>query len=377
MVRPSPRHRLAVATLLCAGCTPSPAPVDPTAGRHPVVVVLRGSAFNAPGSRDEASRAVAEATGLPVRVIEQEPAMERVTEPAAAGFDRAVARPARQDARDAGCRKKTRSIVTAVTERGAMIVRIRLDARTDTRQRARLDGTVERTTFPDKPSTARQRVQAADRRLGETGDAPPQLRDALARAFAAMPAPRPNRWDTVARTLVAGGCPVLGTAVADTFVDEANARSVRTAAIAALQSTRKARVASSAPPAGETASEVDRAPGTVRVTAVARDGEPTCAALCNLQMIQICNTDRALWDRNGSRWEETRCGTRRSERFLAKCYRMQRESDTYDRACVRPCEDAADGRSRLASMLRRAGCLRDSMEASRPENGTARVGVGG
>jgi hypothetical protein len=37
---------------------------------------------------------------------------------------------------------------------------------------------------------------------------------------------------------------------------------------------------------------------------------------------------------------------------------MQWLSGTYERACVKPCEEASDGRLRLEAMLRRAGCLR-------------------
>jgi hypothetical protein len=75
-------------------------------------------------------------------------------------------------------------------------------------------------------------------------------------------------------------------------------------------------------------------------------------------MIELCNNDRSLWNQNGFRWENTRCGQRRDEAFLATCYRMQWLSGTYERACVTPCEESDDGRTRLVTLLRRAGCMR-------------------
>jgi hypothetical protein len=75
-------------------------------------------------------------------------------------------------------------------------------------------------------------------------------------------------------------------------------------------------------------------------------------------MVELCNNDRALWTQHGSRYENTRCGLRRSEAFLEDCYRMQWLSGTYEQSCVRPCQENADGRSRLLAVLRRSGCLR-------------------
>jgi hypothetical protein len=368
------------------GCSRSPAPVDPTADRGPRVaaVILQGSAFDTTDARDEASRLVAESTGLPVRLIAHEPPMERVTQPAAARFDRSIATAARADARDVTCRQKGRAVVTAVAERAATIVRIRLDAKTKTRRASEsdraalarksgaagvftalglgvgdtvhettLDGFVERTTFPGPTATVRRRMHVIDRRLGAHDDAaPPRLRDALAPALAAMPPLRSNQWDVVARTLVTNGCPVLGTAVADAMLDDAGTkRRIRTAAVAALQPSTALHEEPS------TAAETDSSDGEPSPSeAQVETTEPSCAALCSLQMVQLCNNDRSLWSEHGSRWESTRCGTRRNETFLADCYRMQWLSGTYDRACIRPCEDSADGRSRLIAMLRRSGC---------------------
>ena len=60
----------------------------------------------------------------------------------------------------------------------------------------------------------------------------------------------------------------------------------------------------------------------------------------------------------GSRGDNTRCGVRRNEEFLAACYRMQWLSGTYEQSCVQPCESGEDGRVRLMAMLRRSGCIR-------------------
>jgi hypothetical protein len=397
-MRASRRHRLVLAALLGAGCATGKLAVDPAARQAlpAAVVVLQGSAFESAGARDEATRLVAEATGLPVRVIAQEPAMERVTQPAAARIDPAVATAAREDARDAACRKKARSIATAVAERGAIIVRVRLDARTtarpasdaerrelrersgaagvlsavgiavgDTVHQATFEGTIERTTFPGQTSTVRRKVHGVDRQLAGRGDAPSvRPGEALARALAALPAARPNRWDAVARTLVTRGCPVLATAVADVWLDGAERRRIRKAAIGALQPASAARDEPTAPVDPDTAAAGPDSPTALDAppAGTANPVEPTCAALCGLQMVQLCNNDRALWSRHGSRWEATRCGTRRDENFLTDCYRMQWLSGTYDRACIRPCEDAADGRARLVTVLRRAGCLRGRSE---------------
>ncbi|TMA60213.1 MAG: hypothetical protein E6J75_01580 [Deltaproteobacteria bacterium] len=76
-------------------------------------------------------------------------------------------------------------------------------------------------------------------------------------------------------------------------------------------------------------------------------------------MVELCNNDRALWIEHRVRWEATPCGTRRHDAFLEECYRQQWQSGTFDDACVAPCETTPEGRERLESILRRAGCLRD------------------
>ena len=78
-----------------------------------------------------------------------------------------------------------------------------------------------------------------------------------------------------------------------------------------------------------------------------------------MHMIELCNNDRALWIEHRARWEATPCGTRRHDASLEACYRQQWQSGTFDDACVAPCETTPEGRERLESILRRAGCLPD------------------
>jgi hypothetical protein len=91
-------------------------------------------------------------------------------------------------------------------------------------------------------------------------------------------------------------------------------------------------------------------------------------------MVELCNNDRTLWSQHGSRWESTRCGLRRSETFLEDCYRMQWLSGTYEQSCIRPCEESADGRTRLLAVLRRSGCLRRAETSSRVGGGNGTAG---
>ena len=373
------RSLLAGTVVVWVGCTPAPAPVDPSAAAPEppgVVVVVRGSAFAAPAARDEAASVAHEQTGRPVRTIGDEPPVDRVIQQSGTRTERTVARAARAEARNGGCQKKGRPFATALAERADTIVRVRLDAKTtarpatdaerkelaasrlagvlssvglgdDTVYETKLDGTVERTTFPGSPTTARQRVRWSGRRLGsKDAPPPPSVREAMTKALAAMPAPTPARWDQIARTLVSGGCPVLGAAVADTFLEDgAPKRRIRAAAVAALGPTPPGTT-----PGAETPAP-DPEPAPTEIVS-------SCSSLCTLHMVELCNNDRALWTQNGARWENTRCGVRRSEGFLENCYRMQWLSGTYEQSCIHPCERGDDGRARLLAMLRRAGCVR-------------------
>jgi hypothetical protein len=155
-----------------------------------------------------------------------------------------------------------------------------------------------------------------------------------------MPAVPAAKWESLARGFVTGGCPVLGATVGATFLDGAAERRIRTAAVAALGPTARPEptetVEATPTPAPEPAPEVATKPA---------DPTYSCATLCTMHMVELCNNDRALWTQNGARWENTRCGDARSEEFLAACYRMQWLSGTYEQSCMQPCETGDDGRA--------------------------------
>jgi hypothetical protein len=370
----------AVAALLAivvAGCTP-PAPVETSSSpaARGTVIVLQGSAFQSARTRETAVRVAGDVTSRPAHAIADEPPFERVTRPLERGVGTATL--------DASCRKRGRSVATAIAEHADVVVRIRLDARTtarpatdadrtdlgtgssfddvlsavagrraDTVYETTLDGTVERTTFAGAVASERRPVRWIDRRLGTAEHAPViDVDEALRHAFAGFASADPARWEPIARGLVAG-CPLLAIAVADGAIDDPAAqRKIRGAARASVQSAGRKR---------DDAHDAAEAPAEPTADAAPPAPEPpgySCAALCTLHMVELCNNDRTLWSQHGSRWENTRCGVRRSEPFLEDCYRMQWLSGTYERACVRPCESDGDGRLRLLGMLRRSGCLR-------------------
>ena len=381
-----------LAALILAGCAPGNSPIARPAPELPgVVLVLQGSAFNAQATREEATQVASEQTGRPARAVVKEPSLERVIQSAAGKLDRTVARAARAEARSVTCQKKGRSAATAVAEHAETILRVRLDAKTtarpateterkdlarsgiagvlsavglgdDTLYETKLDGTIERTTFPGSPTTAKQRIRWTGRRLGsKDAPPPPTVREALAKALTAMPKPGAPRWETVARNLVSGGCPVLGVAVAETFLDGPPKRRIRAAAVATLgpaptTTPAPSEIATATPEVTPSEPRPEAVPTSAVTTSP--DAGYSCTTLCTMHMVELCNNDRALWTQNGARWENTRCGVRRSEEFLASCYRMQWLSGTYEDSCIHPCESGDEGRVRLIAMLRRSGCIR-------------------
>jgi hypothetical protein len=372
--------------LLGVACSPTAPPVasNPrTAEVRGTVVVLQGSAFREAATRDEAVQIAGERTVRPAHAIGDEPPVQRVIESNAAKLEGPIAKAARAEARGDKCKAKGRSPATAIAERSDVILRMKLEGHTtarpatdadrkqlgrsgfgamlsavglgdDTVYETKLDGTVERITFPGAVTTAKQRVKWTGRRLGRKDTAPPPtVGEALGKALDAMPALPAAKWESLARGFVTGGCPVLGATVGATFLDGAAERRIRTAAVAALGPARTPEptetVEATPPPAPEPAPEVATKPA---------DPTYSCATLCTMHMVELCNNDRVLWTQNGARWENTRCGVRRSEEFLAACYRMQWLSGTYEQSCVQPCESGDDGRVRLMAMLRRSGCIR-------------------
>jgi hypothetical protein len=183
---------------------------------------------------------------------------------------------------------------------------------------------------------------------------------AVEEALGKLPSPPPPAWEAVARRLVAGGCPVLGVAVAETRLTDRDARRhIRATALARPRARGSAPPSEArARPAETDAVEPETQDGQETQEAPPPDERYSCRALCRMHMVELCNRDKALWDAHGEKWDTTSCGTMRSEGFLQDCYRRQWLSGAFHDACVNPCEGAAEGRERLLRILQEAGCLR-------------------
>jgi hypothetical protein len=378
---------------LAAGCQVVPTRPSADDSESPahggVALIVDGQAFEATEVRDAIAALVGERTGRPVRLLASEPTADAILQPVA---KRTTRERGRYDWREPACAKRARPLLPALAAGADAVYRMRLAAKAVARPAtdgdrttlgdgvvARLlaaigldhadqvvetsvDGTVERTTFAGSPSTVRQAVHWKGQRLAASDALSPlDVRAAATAALDRMPVALAPRFDALAHSLVANGCPFLAYAVTTTLVVDPTAqRKLQGAALAAMRRSTAAPArpdeTADAPGPEEPAAS---APERVEPTATA-EAVPTysCSDLCSLHMVELCNGDRTLWSQHGARWENTRCGVRRAEPFLEECYHMQWLSGTYERACVRPCEDAAEGRARLQAMLRRAGCLR-------------------
>jgi hypothetical protein len=167
--------------------------------------------------------------------------------------------------------------------------------------------------------------------------------------------PAPPAWEAVARRMLHEGCPALALAIADARLAGNPGRAVRAGAVQALAATARPRAGT--PTSGASKSEPSATP-TDEASAAPVDDRPSCRALCNMHMVELCNQDRSLWDANRRTWEATPCGTMRDEDFLQSCYRKQWLSGAFHDACLRPCEATAEGRDQLVRILQGAGCLR-------------------
>src|SRR5262249_45800236 len=154
-------------------------------------------------------------------------------------------------------------------------------------------GAVERVTFPGTTTSARRAVHWVDRRIGKSGDAPPpSVEGALRDALDALPAPGAARWEPVARGLVSGGCPSLGIPVADTFLDDAAVRRrIHAAAEQSLRADAKRGETTVAQGDAVASGEAEPAPEAEPPAdaASAPDAGYTCATLCSLHMVELCN----------------------------------------------------------------------------------------
>src|SRR5438445_411095 len=170
----------------------------------------------------------------------------------------------------------------------------------------------------------------------------PDVAALASEALRDIPPFRAPEWDTVARRLVASGCPFVALALADAGLTSARAgRTVRTAALATIREAAKHGVRradddaahglkrgeapelpeASAPDAAADAGS--SAGGSSGTPAPAPAQQYSCSTLCGMHMIQLCNRDKILWDSHGRRWEPTACGTMREEAFLKECDRQQ------------------------------------------------------
>jgi len=174
-------------------------------------------------------------------------------------------------------------------------------------------------------------------------------------------------WDALARRLLERGCPFLAWAVADTQLVPAARDPLQKAAVGAMRASlgriaarQRADGARKPAPARDVA-EVTTEPPAPAETPPPPADEPavSCATLCEMHMVEICNSDKVLWSAHRARWEPTACGTRRDEAFLTECYREQWDTGTFDTSCVQPCEASDAGRTRLMAILQEAGCVAD------------------
>jgi hypothetical protein len=354
-----------------------------------VALVWSGSAFARPGVRDDVVRAVRDISGRRVLLV---------TEPTNARNEprrRLAAKLAKDDPalggydwREPRCAAEADVLIAFATNTDA-VYRVVLEATSQTRpirasdrasQAARprglprvlatirgeepkavreeaLHGSVALAVFAPDAKPARVPIEARATHV-EPG-APATLLDPAAlaaRALRQLPPPRTPAWEAYARRLVGAGCPLLAMTVAEARLGKGPTfKSVRTAALEAMRRSVDRRTARAAGPEVATQGAGKSAPS--EETAPPLPPEPTCSELCARHMVELCNNDRALWIENRARWEATPCGTRRSEAFLAECYRQQWESGTFEDACVTPCEATPEGRENLEGILRQAGCL--------------------
>lgn len=385
------------------------------AGR-PVALFMEGSALTPP-ARARTAQAVERTLGRPVHVVDalstKDDDAKRLFAPLAA--DRSLAR---YEWREPQCAAE-RAVLLGIT-RGLDAVyravvdysareRSATDAEWDELQGLRfgfrrlrerptvreelLTGTVTRRSFVLEDATKqaslyRRRVMlASDTQRIDVAAAVAET----VRGLGAVPTPE---WDALAHRLLKQDCPFLAWAVADSQLARAAREPVQTAAITAMRASLGRRVARQrageaaegvraalrdgdveraaalladyeASPARKAATvrELGEAIAAARAPSEGSEAPPvaavvvSCATLCEMHMIEICNSDKVLWSAHRARWEPTACGTRREETFLTQCYREQWETGTFETSCVQPCEASDAGRTRLMAILQEAGCV--------------------
>jgi hypothetical protein len=355
-----------------------------------VALVLDGSGLTS-GIRARVMRDVERASEHPVLLVEPAEGRSDPRRRLAARLAKATPELARYDAREPQCAAHA-DVLVALASNTDAVYRVRLDATASTRPASAADltspaaqprgvGRVLSALRRDAPHTVREESVAGSVALSSfAGDAnPPAVRidrravgfipgapqaplDAAAiarQALRKLPAPPAPQWEAHARRLVGVGCPLLAMAVAEARLGSGRTfRSVQSASVEAMRRSAGLRAART-PVRDSPTSGVSREPSVPEpeLTPAEPDGPLACSDLCGMHMVELCNNDRALWIEHRTRWEATPCGTRRNDPFLEECYRQQWLSGIFEVSCVTPCETSAEGRERLESMLRRAGCL--------------------
>ena len=371
-----------------SGCTlpwsGRPEPVNLVA---PVALVARGSALAHPGAPERIAKAVEQATGRPVLLVEPPGGSGDHRRGLAAGLAKKNPDLAGYDWREPQCAAEA-SVLIALESNTDAVYQVALDTTSHERpvtpedfespdargpalwkvvaafgggepqtvREESIAGSVGISFFSGKPTPPPVRVERRATRLGPGG--PANLIDPAvitAGALRDLPPPRAPEWESYARRLLTAGCPLLAMAVGEARLGTGSTfKSVRSAAVDVMRRRAKRRGAPAVArdavvpgPAEETATSEAAPPS---------NEEPSCQALCSVHMIELCNNDMQLWIEHRVRWEATPCGTRRPDPFLEECYRHQWQSGTFDDACVKPCEATPEARARLQSILRRAGC---------------------
>jgi hypothetical protein len=368
------------------------------AGR-PVALLMEGSAFSTP-VRARTARELQRELGRPVNVVEALPSAAdddtralaaRVVGERSLRYDWREPRCAWDRALLAGITRDVDAVFRAVLEysertrpatdeewesfksfQGIRVGFRRLDERPTVREEV-VTGIVTRTALVLKDPVARASLHRRRVTLA-TDDERVDVAAAVADAVHELGAVPDPEWEGLALRQMKQGCPFLALAIADTQLPADQRESVQTAAIAAMRGSperaaSRPRAETGAPRKPASAREPDKAPvADLRAASETPEAEETpeapraapqvsCHSLCEMHMVEICNTDKVLWSAHRARWEPTPCGTRRDEPFLAQCYQEQWDTGTFETSCVQPCEASDAGRSRLMAILQDAGCV--------------------
>jgi hypothetical protein len=190
-----------------------------------------------------------------------------------------------------------------------------------------------------------------------------------------LPAVQRPEWDAFARRLLSTGCPLLATTIYEGALGtEPLPRDYKKAALAAMTRGASRRAAKQPAQAVSGTRREPPPPAEQEPPSAAPEAPPaappspeppaptsySCATLCELHMVELCNRDTVLWNSHRKKWEPTRCGTRRDEPFLTECYQQQWATGAFHNSCVVPCEATSEGRERLRHLLQGAGCLSDN-----------------